>query len=160
MKTKKMFINGTWVESVSGRTRKIIYPYDQSHIATVTEGCIEDVKLAVDSARKAFDEGPWPFTPAAERGRLLEKLADKIAENKDDLARLESLDTGKTFEESKWDMDDIEGIFRFFGQLADKDAGELIASPIPNSSSRIVREPVGVCSQISCCRVYYSNEAQ
>src|SRR6056297_1218358 len=145
----QMYIDGKWQDAVSRETREIIYPCDGSHIATVAEGGIEDVDRAVKAARKAFDEGPWPSTPAAERGRLVEKLADKVEEYREELARLESLDTGKTVEESRWDMDDIAGIFRYFGQLADKEGGEIIQSPVPNTTSRVVREPVGVAAQIS-----------
>ncbi|MFW6343758.1 MAG: betaine-aldehyde dehydrogenase [Sediminispirochaetaceae bacterium] len=145
----QMYIDGKWVDPVSRNTREIIYPCDGSAIATVAEGGVEDVDRAVKAARDAFDEGPWPRTPAAERGRLVEKLADKVEENREELAQMESLDTGKTVEESRWDMDDIAGIFRYFGQLADKEAGEIIASPVPNTTSRVVREPVGVAAQIS-----------
>jgi betaine-aldehyde dehydrogenase len=144
-----MFIDGNWTESVSGQSREIIYPCDASHVTTVTEGNAEDVKKAVAAARRAFDEGEWPKTSAAERGRLVEKLADKIEENREELAQLESLDTGKTVEESRWDMDDIAGIFRYFGQLADKEGGEMISSPMAHTTSRVVREPVGVAAQIS-----------
>jgi betaine-aldehyde dehydrogenase len=65
------------------------------------------------------------------------------------LAALESWDTAKTMEERRWDLQDIAGIFHYYAGLADKDGGEYIASPIPNTSSRVVREPIGVCGQIS-----------
>jgi betaine-aldehyde dehydrogenase len=145
----KMYINGEWIDSISGKTREIVYPCTGEVITKVTEGSADDVKIAVNAARSAFDSGEWPSTPAAERGRLIEKLADKVEENREELARLESLDTGKTVEESRWDMDDIAGIFRYFGQLADKEGGEIINSPNPNTSSLVVREPVGVAAQIS-----------
>ncbi|MGC9311327.1 MAG: betaine-aldehyde dehydrogenase [Sediminispirochaetaceae bacterium] len=145
----KMYIDGNWTESVSGGKREILYPCTGEVITEVAEGDAEDARLAVIAARRAFDEGPWPETPAAERGRLIEELADKVEENREELARLESLDTGKTVEESRWDMDDIAGIFRYFGQLADKEGGEIIQSPVPNTTSRLVREPIGVAAQIS-----------
>ena len=133
----EMYIDGNWTESVTGEKREILYPCTGEVITEVVEGNAEDVRLAVTAARRAFDEGPWPGTPAAERGRLVEKLADKVEENHEELARLESLDTGKTVEESRWDMDDIAGIFRYFGQLADKEGGGIIQSPVPNTTSRL-----------------------
>lgn len=145
----KMFINGQWVDSVSGRKREIINPYDRSVIAVVAEGNRDDAIAAIKAARAAFDNGEWTDTPAVERGRLVYKLAELIERDREELARLESLDTGKTVEESRWDMDDISGIFRYFAGLADKDGGEVIDSPIPDSKSVVVREPVGVCGQIS-----------
>ncbi len=148
-KRGKMYIDGVWVEAESGATRTIIYPYDQREIATVTEGDREDARKAIAAARRAFDSGPWREVTAAERGKMVEELARLVERDKEELARLESLDTAKTFEESKVDMDDIAGIFRYFAGLADKDNGEMIASPIPSTVSRVVREPVGVCGQIS-----------
>jgi betaine-aldehyde dehydrogenase len=144
-----MFIDGQWVPARSGATRDIINPFDASVIARVAEGGREDARAAINAARRAFDQGEWPRTPAAERARLIYRLADLIERDREDLARLESLDTGKTVEESRWDMDDIAGIFRYFAGLADKDGGEVIASPNPGSTSVVVREPVGVCGQIS-----------
>jgi betaine-aldehyde dehydrogenase len=149
MISKQMYIDGGWVDAVSGKKREILNPYDASVVAEVPEGSREDVQAAIKAARRAFDEDGWPQTPAVERARLLFKLADLIERDREELAELESLDTGKTVEESRWDMDDIAGIFRYFAGLADKDGGEIIESPIPDSSSALVREPIGVCGQIS-----------
>ena len=115
----------------------------------MTEGDVDDARKAIAAARRAFDTGPWPRTPAADRGRLVGKLADLIERDAEELAALESWDTAKTMEESRWDMADIAGIFRYYAGLADKEGGKVIASPIPDTTSRIVREPVGVCGQIS-----------
>lgn len=145
----KMFINGEWVAAGSGTEREIINPYDSSVIAVVAEGSREDSARAITAARQAFDSGEWSGAAASERGRLLFKLADLIERDHEELARLESLDTGKTVEESRWDMNDIAGIFRYYAGLADKDGGEVVASPVPNSTSIVVREPIGVCGQIS-----------
>jgi betaine-aldehyde dehydrogenase len=146
---RQLYIDGQWVDSVSGTKRTILNPSDATAIGTVAEGGREDAKAAIKAARHAFDHGGWPQLPASERARLLFKLADLIERDHEELARLESLDTGKTVEESRWDMNDIAGIFRYFAGLADKDGGEVIASPNPNSTSMLVREPVGVCGQIS-----------
>ncbi|MFK4764944.1 betaine-aldehyde dehydrogenase [Desulfobaculum sp. SPO524] len=149
MMQKKMYIDGQWVDAESGRTTEIIDPGNGRGVAVVAEGSRDDAKKAIAAAREAFDYGPWPNTPASERGRLVCRLADLIERDREELARLESLDTGKTVEESRWDMDDIAGIFRYFGGLADKEGGEVISSPIPDSTSELVREPIGVCGQIS-----------
>ncbi len=149
MITGKMYIGGKWVDAVSGKTREIINPFDQSVIAVVPEADREDAAQAIAAARRAFDKGPWPHTPAARRGEMLYELGQKIAENREEMARLESLDTGKTVEESRWDMDGIADIFKYYGGLADKEGGEVIPSPFPDTRSLLVREPVGVCGQIS-----------
>ncbi|MGP4072864.1 betaine-aldehyde dehydrogenase [Piscibacillus sp. B03] len=146
---KQMYINGTWTDARSGSTREIINPFNQEVIATVADGNEEDAKEAIAAARKAFDHSDWSKTPAAERGNKVLQIAQLIERDKEELAKLESLDTGKTIEESRADMDDIAGVFRYFAGLADKDGGEVIDSPIPDSQSKVVREPVGVCGQIT-----------
>jgi len=146
---KMMHVDGRWTRAHSATTRDIINPFDQSVIATVSEGDREDARDAINAARRAFDQGPWPKTTGPERGRKLLRLADLIERDAEELARLETLNTGKTLEESRWDMADIAGIFRYYAGLADKDGGEVIASPVPDSTSIVMREPVGVCGQIS-----------
>ncbi|TDL31132.1 betaine-aldehyde dehydrogenase [Jeotgalibacillus sp. S-D1] len=146
---RQMYINGAWVDAKSGNTRDIINPSNQEIVATVAEGDAEDAKLAIAAARKAFDNGEWKDTPGAERGRKVLRIAELIERDKEELAELETLDTGKTMTESRADMEDIAGVFRYFAGLADKDGGEVIESPIPNSQSKVVREPVGVCGQIT-----------
>ena len=149
MMEKMMHVDGLWTRAHSTATRDIINPFDQSVIATVSEGDREDARDAIDAARRAFDQGPWSRTTGPERGRQLLRLADLIERDAGELARLETLNTGKTLEESRWDMADITGIFRYYAGLADKDADEVIASPVPDATSMVVREPVGVCGQIS-----------
>ncbi|WP_191567316.1 betaine-aldehyde dehydrogenase [Metabacillus idriensis] len=146
---KKMYMNSEWIEAVSGKTRSIINPYNQEVVATVTEGNEEDTRIAIASARRAFDNGEWTSTPAHERGKLVHKIAEMIERNKEELGELETLNTGKTLIESRDDMDGIAEVFRYYAGLADKDGGEVIASPLPNSQSKVVREPVGVCALIS-----------
>ncbi|WP_138420557.1 betaine-aldehyde dehydrogenase [Aquibacillus sediminis] len=149
MPLKKMFIDGQWVEATSGQTRTILNPYNQETIATAAEGDQTDAKQAIAAARRAFDQGDWPNTPATERASHVRKIAELIERDKQELAELESLDTGKTVEESLVDMDDIAGVFHYYAEIGDKDGGEMIDSPIPNSVSKVVREPVGVCGQIT-----------
>ncbi|RXJ01354.1 betaine-aldehyde dehydrogenase [Anaerobacillus alkaliphilus] len=146
---QQQYINGKWVEAISGNKRDIINPFNQEVIATVPEGDEVDARAAIAAARVAFDNGEWSSTPATERGAIVRKIAELVERDNEELARLESLDTGKTVEESRGDMNDIAGVFRYYAELADKSGGELIASPVPNSISKVVYEPVGVCGQIT-----------
>ncbi|MFC3041125.1 betaine-aldehyde dehydrogenase [Virgibacillus xinjiangensis] len=149
MQQKQQYIDGQWVGALSGETREIINPFNREVIAIAAEGNAEDARKAITAARKAFDLGEWPGTPATERSKIVHKIADYILRDKEELAELESLDTGKTVEESRGDMEDIAGVFRYYAELADKDGGEIIDSPVPDSVSKVVREPVGVCGQIT-----------
>src|SRR5438132_766480 len=102
----KMLIDGKWVDSTSGRTFESINPATGEVIAHVAEGEKADIDKAVKAARKAFDKGPWKKMNARERGRCMYKLADLIEQNKDELARLETLDNGKPLAESM-DVDKV-----------------------------------------------------
>ncbi|WP_077625105.1 betaine-aldehyde dehydrogenase [Sediminibacillus massiliensis] len=144
-----MFIDGKWVDAGIGETRSIINPFNQEEIAVAAEGNESDAKAAISAARQAFDNGDWPNTPAAARAAFVRKIAELIERDKEELAELESLDTGKTVEESRGDMDDIAGVFRYYADIGDKDGGEIIDSPIPDAVSKVVHEPVGVCGQIT-----------
>ncbi|GAA3670148.1 aldehyde dehydrogenase family protein [Yimella lutea] len=116
---------------------------------TVAEAGQDDARRAVEAARRAFDEGPWRDTPSPERAALLHRLADRLAAEKDEVARLESLDTGKRFVESQIDVDDIVNVFRHFASLAQGEAGRIVDTGMPDVSSRVVTEPVGVCVLIT-----------
>ncbi|MEV0266184.1 aldehyde dehydrogenase family protein [Streptomyces sp. NPDC050617] len=146
----ELFIGGQWTAAAAGRTREIRCPADGTLVATVDEAGPEDAAAAVAAAREAFDRGPWPRTPAAERGRLLLRVACLLERDKDAFARAESLDTGKRLVESEYDMDDIANCFRYFGNLgAAGGADRVVDAGSPETDSRVVHEPVGVCSLIT-----------
>ncbi|MGW2201412.1 aldehyde dehydrogenase family protein [Streptomyces sp. NPDC001774] len=146
----ELFIGGTWAAAADGRTREIRCPADGTLVATVDEAGPKDAAAAVAAAREAFDSGPWPATPAAERGRLLLRVADLLERDKAAFARAESLDTGKRLVESEYDMDDIAACFRYFGNLtASGGADRIVATGNPSADSRVVHEPVGVCALIT-----------
>lgn len=149
MDIKKQFIDGKWVLARHNNHREIINPFNKEIIATVTEGDDADAKDAIAAARKAFDYGNWSLLTINERCGFVRKIADLVERDAEELAELESLDTGKTMEESRWDMEDIAGVFRYYADIADKSEGEVISSPIPNSTSQVVYEPIGVCAQIT-----------
>src|SRR5882672_3632330 len=96
-----MFIGGKWVDSVSGKTFPTTNPATGETICQVAEGDKADIDLAVKAARKAFESGPWPKMNASERGRLMNRLADLIEQNIDELAALESLDNGKPIRDAR-----------------------------------------------------------
>ncbi|SPF01085.1 aldehyde dehydrogenase family protein [Streptomyces sp. MA5143a] len=145
----ELFIGGAWRGALDGRTREIRCPADGSLVAVVDEAGREDTVEAIAAARRAFDEGPWPTTPAAERGALLLRVADLLVRDKDALARAESLDTGKRLVESEYDMDDIANCFRYFGHAATAETGRVVDTGQDGVDSRVVYEPVGVCALIT-----------
>jgi betaine-aldehyde dehydrogenase len=144
----RIYVDGAWREARAETTREIINPFDRSVVDTVPECDESDVEAAVRAARLAFDEGPWPRTEPADRGRLLVEVAEALEADREELARVETLDTGKTLVESRMDVDDVAAVFRYYGGLADKLGGDRIATG-PDVVSVVEREPIGVCSQIS-----------
>ncbi|MFF8728752.1 aldehyde dehydrogenase family protein [Streptomyces sp. NPDC015171] len=144
-----LFIDGTWRGALDGRTREIRCPADGSLVGVVDEAGGKDTAEAVAAARRAFDTGPWPGVPAAERGDLLLRVAGLLARDKDALARAESLDTGKRLVESAYDIDDVVNCFRYFGRLVASETGRVIDTGRTDVDSRVVYEPVGVCALIT-----------
>lgn len=143
-----LYIDGAWT-SGSGGTAEVINPFDASVVETVAQAGPDDVERAVAAARTAFDTGPWRTTSAAERGALLRRVADLLVRDKEEIARTETLDTGKTLVESRIDVDDVTAVFRYYADLADKEPGRVIDTGQPNVVSRVVHEPVGVCVLIT-----------
>ncbi len=144
-----LFIAGRWVTAASGGQREVRCPADGTLVRQVDEATSDDTRAAISAARSAFDDGPWPSTPALERGALLLRTADLLLRDKASIARAESLDTGKRIVEAEYDVDDVIRVFRYYGGIAGTNAGRLVDTGNPNAVSRIVYEPVGVCGLIT-----------
>ncbi|HET6259928.1 MAG TPA: aldehyde dehydrogenase family protein [Pseudonocardia sp.] len=143
-----LFVDGAWTSGCGG-TADVINPFDASVVETVDQAGADDVDRAVLAARAAFDGGPWRRIPAADRGALLRRVADLLVRDKEQIARTETLDTGKTLVESRIDVDDVTAVFRYYADLAGKDAGRIVDTGQPHVLSRVVAEPVGVCVLIT-----------
>ncbi len=145
----ELYIGGAWREAAGGGRREIRCPADGSVVATVAEATAADTEAAILAARQAFDAGEWPATPERERGALLLRVADLLERDAKDLARAESLDTGKRLVESEYDIADVVSCFRYYGGIAGTDAGRVVDTGRPDAISRVVHEPVGVCGLIT-----------
>lgn len=145
---KKMYINGSFVESASGKTFDTPNPATGERLATVYEGDAEDIDRAVKAAREAFDRGPWSRMSTAERSRLMYKLADLMEENKEELAQLETLDNGKPIRETiNADVPLAIEHMRYYAGWSTKIVGQTI--PVNGPYFNYTRhEPVGVVGQI------------
>ena len=113
------------------------------------EAGAEDAARAIGAARQTFDEGAWANSSSLDRSRILYRVADILARDKSKVAELESRDTGKRFVESEFDVDDIEEVFRFYAGLTGSEAGRVVDTGQAGITSRVVHEPVGVCSLIT-----------
>ncbi|WP_425470797.1 aldehyde dehydrogenase family protein [Streptomyces armeniacus] len=145
-----MHINGVWRSATAGGTRDVLDPADASVLAVVAEGDADDTDAAVAAARDAFDNGPWPGTPATERAGLLRRVADLLQRDREEIALTESRDTGKTLEEGRVDVDDVTAAFRYFADLiVNESGGRVVDAGSADVHSVVVHEPVGVCAMIT-----------
>jgi betaine-aldehyde dehydrogenase len=142
----QLFINGRFVPAEDGATLPVLNPHDNSVIANVAMAGRADIDKAVAAAKAAFPR--WARMAAMDRGRLLLKLADAIEANADELARLESMDTGHPLRDTRnLDVPRTAVTFRYFGGMADKLEGTVI--PVEAGFlNYMLREPVGVVGQV------------
>lgn len=148
IKFTKLFINGQFVDSISGKTFETIDPRTEEVITTVAAGDKQDVDLAVKAAREAFDHGPWPRMSGAERGRIMMKLAELIDEHMEELAALDTIDAGKSFLMGKIvDIPGAANTLRYYAGAADKFHGEVLKMAKPLHGYTLL-EPIGVVGHI------------
>jgi acyl-CoA reductase-like NAD-dependent aldehyde dehydrogenase len=142
----QLFIDGRFVDAEDGATLATLNPHDNSVIVDVAMAGPADIDKAVAAAQRAFPA--WARMAAADRGRILLKLADLIEANAEELARLESLDTGHPLKDSRaLDVPRTAACYRYFGGMADKFQGDVV--PVEAGFlNYLLREPVGVVGQV------------
>ncbi len=149
-KNVQHFINGEFVDSIDGKTFESISPIDNAVIAHVAEGSTADADRAVEAARRAFDEGPWPKMSPTQRRKIIHKAADNIEARLDELAAWETRDMGKPIAESRSkDVPRTAYNFRFFADFAEQQHTEAFPKPWENVFTYTLRDPVGVSACIS-----------
>lgn len=150
-RTRRMLIDGRWVEAASGKTFTTWDPATELPLAEVPAGDREDVDRAVAAARRAFEIGPWRRMTPSERGRAIWKLADLIERHAEEFAQLETLDNGKPLAVARAaDVPLVVDHFRYYAGWATKVEGETIPVSIPGQRvlNYTLRESVGVIGQI------------
>ncbi|GAA3625495.1 aldehyde dehydrogenase family protein [Lentzea roselyniae] len=145
--TAELLIDGKRVPAADGRTFTVLDPAQGTTIAEVSLAGKSDVDQAVAAARAAFTAPAWARMRAADRGRLLYRIAEAIRRDTDRLARLESLDVGKPLRQAEADVEAAARYFEFYAGVADKLGGSTV--PLgPGLLDYTVREPIGVSGQI------------
>ncbi|CAG9858404.1 unnamed protein product [Phyllotreta striolata] len=148
IKYTKLFINNEFVDAESKKTFQVLNPSTEKVIANVAEGDKADVDKAVAAAEAAFKRGSeWRTMDASARGALINKLADLMEKNIDELAAIDTLENGKTFENAKIFTDLSVKALRYFAGYTDKIHGKTIPSDGPYLSMTR-QEPIGVVAQI------------
>jgi len=144
----KAFINGKYVNSVSGKTYVSLNPATGRPLANIASCNSKDVELAVKAARRSFEKGIWSKRSPAERKHVLLRLGDLIDKNLAELALLDCLDAGKPITDCMTiDTPDTAHCFRWHAEAIDKEY-EKVAPTGPGNVAMIVREPLGVIGAI------------
>tara|TARA_B100000029_G_scaffold433705_1_gene446675 strand:- start:674 stop:2155 length:1482 start_codon:yes stop_codon:yes gene_type:complete len=147
LKKYKMFIDGLWVESESKKTFETLNPENNEAWAIVPEASTKDVDRAVIAAQKAFD-GEWPKLFPRERAKYLRTIANQLRENAEHLGKIETIDTGKLYKETKTQANYIAEYYDYYAGLADKVEGTVL--PIDKNNMQVIttRVPIGVVAAI------------
>src|SRR5260370_31571759 len=147
-KTKRLLIDGKWVEAASGKTFESINPATGEVLATVAEGDAEDIDRAVAAARRAFD-GPWRKIKPFERQLMLLRLADLVERHFEELSMLDTLDMGAPISRTFGTRHRVLGMLRYYAGMATALHGETIENSLPGEIfSYTLKEPVGVVGAI------------
>ena len=143
----KMYIDGQWVESESGKTIVSLNPENNEVWATVPEANAKDVDKAVKAAQKAFEKS-WANLYPRDRAKYLRSLANQLRENAEHLGTIETKDTGKIFRETKTQANYIAEYYDYFAGLADKIEGTVVPIDKPDMQVTTTRIPIGVVAAI------------
>ena len=143
----KMYINGEWVDSSSGKKIETLNPENNEVWATVPEANEKDVDKAVQSAQKAF-ENNWSKLHPRDRAKYLRLIADQLRANAEHLGKIETIDTGKIYRETKTQANYIAEYYDYFAGLADKVEGTVVPIDKPDMQVTTTRIPIGVVAAI------------
>lgn len=155
-----LFINGEFVEALGHGQFSVEDPSTGKQILSISEGQPEDVDVAVKAARKALKDAAWASSDPTYRSKLLNKLADLLEENIEDIVHLECADTGKTYRQCRnSDLPDTVETLRYYAGWTDKVLGQTNFT-IPETFAYTRREPIGVCGQIIPWKYVQRNSSQ
>ena len=143
----RLFIDGEWADAENGATFEVIDPAVAEVATEVAAASAADVDRAVHAARAAF-EGSWREISPRKRGQLLWKMAERLAERKDEVARVETISNGKPLFESGIDTAMAIATLEYYAGWTTKIEGETIPVSVPHQFNYTLREPVGVVGAI------------
>jgi acyl-CoA reductase-like NAD-dependent aldehyde dehydrogenase len=145
----KMLIDGQWVSGQEGKVIERLSPAHGVVVSRYQSATKPDAERAILAARKAFDTGPWPRMTGAERSRILLRTADLIEARKDELALLDTLESGKPISQAKGEMDGAVDIWRYAAALTRDLHGESYNTLGDGTLGVVLREAIGVVSIIT-----------
>ena len=144
----QLYIDGDWCDAEGGKTFESIDPATGEAWALMPEASEADVNRAVAAAQRALQEGPWPAMTATQRGKLLRKLGDLMAEHAAHLGEIETRDTGKIIRETRGQAVYVAEFYHYYAGLADKIEGATLPIDKPDMMVMTLREPIGVVASV------------
>src|SRR2546422_275319 len=154
--SRRMFIDGQWVEASNGATYAIPNPATEEPIGTAPDATVDDMRRAIAAARRAFDDGPWPRTSHQDRARVLNAIADGMERRKEELRQLVIAEAGATYLTHEIQLEHPINMMRHYAELAlTFDFEEQLPTRVSESmlgtqvnSGVVHRHPAGVCGLI------------
>lgn len=144
--TSQGFVNGEWINSLSGNTFKVVNPFNNEEIETVTDFGAKDVEKAIDNAHDTFKT--WRKSTLKERSKFLRKIGDLMLEKKEVLGQLLTSEQGKPLAEATGEVAFAASFFHFYSEECKRPEGEVISASAPNKQFLTVREPLGVATMV------------
>ncbi|MBF9049711.1 aldehyde dehydrogenase family protein [Roseobacter sp. HKCCD9010] len=145
----KHLIDGAWVESADGAWFERHSPAHGDLISRSAQGGVAETEAAIAAARRAFDAGDWAFSSGADRAKILLRVADLIDEKRDQIALIETLESGKPISQAKAEIDGAADLWRYAAALARTMHGDSHNSLGPDMLGLVLKEPIGVVSLIT-----------
>ncbi|MHB1948777.1 MAG: NAD-dependent succinate-semialdehyde dehydrogenase [Gammaproteobacteria bacterium] len=144
---QQCYINGAWIDADNQKTIHVDNPYDGSTLGHVPECGVNETKRAIDAANAAWK--PWRELTALQRGQIMQRWAKLIEENKDDLAKIMTLEQGKPLAESQGEMDYANSFIKWFAEEGRRIYGDVIPSDKSGQHLIVIKQPVGVVGAIT-----------
>lgn len=144
---EKSYIDGQWVSSKSGKTFNIYNPASETVIGTCPESNTEDLNNAIHAAARAFPT--WRSFSGRQRGRILRRFFDLLAENKEDIGKIVTAENGKAKADGEGEALFAASFFEWFAEEAPRVYGDVVPHSNPSNRTQVLKEPVGVCGLIT-----------
>ncbi|HEV8344142.1 MAG TPA: aldehyde dehydrogenase family protein, partial [Candidatus Binatia bacterium] len=142
-----MYIDGAWEEAAGRKTFDVRNPANGEVVGIIPDAGVAETRRAIEAADRAFPK--WARTPAKERGEILRRTQNLMAEQRDEIAKLVVLENGKPYEEAKGEVGFSMGYFGWFAEEGRRTYGETVPSPFPNKRLWVLQQPVGVVGAIT-----------
>ena len=140
------FIDGKWVKSSSGETYEVINPANEEALGNASKASPKDVEAALKSAEKGLEV--WKKTPPWQRAYILRRIADKMREKQDVLAKWMTLEVGKPFNEAKGEVNGAADIYEWNAEETKRIYGQTVESRFEDTRVHVYYQPVGVVAAL------------